>query len=746
MGAVVRRRHDRRWGYPAHEPEMTSLPESVEPAPVGSLLRSPATPQAGQPAPRTAGPRYAPIVALLGGDGDDAASTAPLRRPAFTGLRRDPLFLLSLALVVPVVVMESVLGSANPLATAVACVTFLAIQATLGRIRTGQGTVLVLRFAVAMVFLAFANWALLPGMGGPLMSLEVPVVALAAASGGPGLLIVGAILTLNLVPELVVGIPEAVRRELLALTMASGVTAIGTRRVVTALERSRDRLRNAQVLQRRRARQLAAVEAVGRILAQDGPTPRALDSVVGLLVDTFGYRYPSIYTWDGRVLKMGAQRNYATPIEEFPIDRGVIGRVARTHEPVFLPDVTLDPDYIAADDGIQGEISVPMLADGELLGVLNVEMDGPRRLDADDFGTLQIVADRLAVSLALGRERQKLTERAELMDHLAAFSRSLGQSLDPATVHEQIAEGAARVVVADMAILILLDPATGEYRTETVKGGDPSVTGVRIRPGEGITGRAIQEGRVVVDDHLERRSFPKGAVRVRLADTVTAMSAPLVTEHGVVGALSWFREDLERPFSEQEREVASLIAAQVTLALANADLHHATEVQAVTDPLTGLPNRRHFDAALARAEAARRREDEDERRPLSAILFDLDHFGQVNKLHGHQAGDQILRAFAGVLRGRVRASDLAARFGGEEFIVVLDGATLSEAVRLADEVRAALEELRFDLPDGSQMAATVSAGCAAMAATETAGAGLLERADVGLAMAKSSGRNRVVAA
>jgi len=443
---------------------------------------------------------------------------------------------------------------------------------------------------------------------------------------------------------------------------------------------------------------------------------------------------------------MGAQRNYATPIEEFPTDRGVIGRVARTHEPVFLPDVSLDPDYIAADNGIQGEISVPMLADGELLGVLNVEMDGGRRLDADDFGTLQIVADRLAVSLALGRERQKLTERAELMDHLAAFSRSLGQSLDPATVHEQVADGAARVIVADMAILILLDPATGEYRTETVKGGDQSVTGVRIRPGEGITGRAIQEARVVVDDHLERRSFPKGAIRVRLADTIAAMSAPFVTEHGVVGALSWFREDLKQPFSDQEREVASLIAAQVTLALANAELHHATEVEAVTDPLTGLPNRRHFDAALARAEAARRREHEDERSPLSAILFDLDHFGQVNKLHGHQAGDQILRAFAGVLRGRVRASDLAARFGGEEFIVVLDGATLSEAVRLADEVRAALEELRFDLPDGSQMAATVSAGCAAMAATETAGAGLLERADVGLAMAKSSGRNRVVAA
>jgi diguanylate cyclase (GGDEF)-like protein len=465
-----------------------------------------------------------------------------------------------------------------------------------------------------------------------------------------------------------------------------------------------------------------------------------------VLLDAFGYEYPSIYTWDGTVLRLGAQRNYETPILEFPIDLGIIGRVARTREAVFLPDVSIDPDYVSADNGISGEISVPLLADGELFGVLNVEMPGPRRLDEDDLATLKIVADRVAVALVLGRERQKLTERAGLMDQLAGFSRSLGRSLDPLTVNEQVAVGVGGVISADMAVLVLRDPATAEYRTVQVEGPDSSVLGARIEPGEGITGRAIVEGAVVVEDRLERRAFPKGMARLRMPDTLAAMSAPLVTDQGVIGALSWFRTDLTRTFTAQEREVAGLLAAQVALAVTNAELHHATEVAAVTDVLTGLNNRRFFDAAFARTEAARRRDHEDERRPLSAIMFDLDHFGLVNKRHGHQVGDKILTAFGEVVRHRVRAADLTARYGGEEFVVILDGATLTEAIHLAEDVRETVAGLGFGLPDGTAVMCTVSAGCATLASAEYSGAVLLERADVGLAMAKASGRNRVVAA
>jgi diguanylate cyclase (GGDEF)-like protein len=162
--------------------------------------------------------------------------------------------------------------------------------------------------------------------------------------------------------------------------------------------------------------------------------------------------------------------------------------------------------------------------------------------------------------------------------------------------------------------------------------------------------------------------------------------------------------------------------------------------------LTGLHNRRHFDASMTRADALRARLALEDRRERSAILFDLDHFGAVNKRHGHQVGDRILRSFADVLRSRLRASDLVARYGGEEFIVVLDGATREEAVRLADEVRLAFRQGSIEAADSGAPITTVSAGCAALARSEVHGTILLERADVALAMAKSGGRDQVVAA
>jgi diguanylate cyclase (GGDEF)-like protein len=725
---------------------VTSVSKTIDP-PAGSQPRASQRPATRRPGARPGGTAFAPVEAFLGGYDPTAAGATLAER--LTAGRSDPINLLSLVLAIAVATVTVLRGPGDPGPPLVATVAFVAIEAMLATI-SGRRTfawVSATRFALALGYIVLADLLVDPSGTWPFNALMIPVVALAAAqSRAAGWLTVGAVV-LAFVPGFLMGEHSTdLSRRLIAWTFAAGLTAVGTRRVVSSLERSRDHLRRTQKVQRRQSRQLVAVERVGEILAREGPSPVALDSVVGLLVETFGYQYPSIYTWDGTELRLGAQRNYATPIESFPTDKGVIGRVARTRAAVFLPDVRDDPDYISAEGGVMGEISVPLLGQGDLLGVLNVEMPGPRRLDRNDFATLKIVADRLAVALALGRERQKLTERARLMDSLVTFSRTLGGSLDPAAVSVQVVSGASQVIAADMVLLTLHDGATGDFRVNQVRGGDPGVLGIAIRSGEGVTGRAIAAGRVLVEDRQARSDRPRAAMAARLADELAAMAAPLRAEQDVLGALSWFREDLAQPFTDQEQEVASLLAAQVALAIANAELHHATEVQAVTDALTGLANRRHFDASMARAEAGRQRLPVADRRAVAAVIFDLDHFGQVNKLHGHRLGDRVLEGFGEVIRARVRAADLAARYGGEEFVVILEGATLGEATRLADEIRTAFEDLRFDLPDGNQLAATVSAGCASLAPEEVAMAALIERADVGLAMAKSSGRNRVVAA
>jgi diguanylate cyclase (GGDEF)-like protein len=165
-----------------------------------------------------------------------------------------------------------------------------------------------------------------------------------------------------------------------------------------------------------------------------------------------------------------------------------------------------------------------------------------------------------------------------------------------------------------------------------------------------------------------------------------------------------------------------------------------TEHSAVTDSLTGLHNRRYFDSALD-IEARRSRRY---RLGLSLLLLDLDHFKQVNDLHGHRFGDQVLGTVGAVLRRAVRDSDVACRFGGEEFAVILPETNRIGAFSLAERVR---ERVRcaFEQPiEGISVELSVSGGVATFPMDGEDAEELIDRADRALYLAKESGRDRIV--
>ncbi|MTW16497.1 diguanylate cyclase [Rhodoplanes serenus] len=160
---------------------------------------------------------------------------------------------------------------------------------------------------------------------------------------------------------------------------------------------------------------------------------------------------------------------------------------------------------------------------------------------------------------------------------------------------------------------------------------------------------------------------------------------------------------------------------------------------ASTDPLTGLFNRRAFFEGAPQLAAAQRRKGES----IGALVFDLDHFKSINDRHGHFVGDEVLKLFATVISGNLRATDLIARFGGEEFVVLLPGG-VDEAAIAAERVRAAFEEAGR-VVGGRALGATVSVGAAAGDGTSDISALLME-ADAALYRAKALGRNRVARA
>jgi diguanylate cyclase (GGDEF)-like protein len=189
-------------------------------------------------------------------------------------------------------------------------------------------------------------------------------------------------------------------------------------------------------------------------------------------------------------------------------------------------------------------------------------------------------------------------------------------------------------------------------------------------------------------------------------------------------------------FSEEQRLNADSLVSHAVVALENARLHGMVERQALVDGLTGLANRRASAAAL-QAEAARA---ERLQTPLSIVLADLDGFKEVNDEHGHAVGDEVLRAFADVLRETVRESDVAGRWGGEEFLLLLPGADLGGASQFAERVRAGLATRR--IPSAPELRVTASFGVAQHAGAANSEQ-LVEAADRALYRAKRAGKDRV---
>ncbi len=380
--------------------------------------------------------------------------------------------------------------------------------------------------------------------------------------------------------------------------------------------------------------------------------------------------------------------------------------------------------------------------------LLNVESTA-RSLDTTDLRLMVAVADRLAAALIIGRERQRLTERADLFRHLHDFSEAVNGTLDPSELYRAIVHGIPRVVPADIAALVVLDRATGRYQLVAMEGApDEQYVGMDVRPGEGMAGRAIRDRALVIDEQFGRPSFarPVATAGDPALTPMQGAAVPLVREGAVVGAVTVLRHDPEQRYTQLDRDALAMIAEQVALGVANAFLHADVREMAVRDPLTGLFNRRYLDPALEQLMAQRARMPEAERPALSVVLYDFDHFSELNNKHGHQAGDAVLRTFGSMLLARRRSSDVVARFGGEEFAAVLYRATLEDAVRIAEQMREQVAGQPVEGPNGEELSVTVSAGCATTSPEAPTAEALLRAADVALYMAKRAGRNRVVAA
>ena len=234
----------------------------------------------------------------------------------------------------------------------------------------------------------------------------------------------------------------------------------------------------------------------------------------------------------------------------------------------------------------------------------------------------------------------------------------------------------------------------------------------------------------------------RSAIRCRHIEPAQegCLCAPLVGHGEVLGVLH-LASTSRQTLSADVQRLAGVLAEQLSLALGNLRLQETLRSRSERDPLTDLYNRRHLELSAERELARANRHNHS----LSLIMLDVDHFKQFNDTHGHDAGDAVLREVAHVLKRHTRTEDIACRFGGEEFLMLLPGCPMEDAYQKAEAIREAIAQLRVSVGGAALSRITASLGIATYPQHGEKLDELIRAADAALYKAKAAGRNQIVA-
>jgi len=518
-------------------------------------------------------------------------------------------------------------------------------------------------------------------------------------------------------------------------------------------------------------RQLAVVVEIARIATEDLELRPMLQRIVGAVRSAFGWEFVAYVSADrdaGRVICDAVSSELPSDIHvgyTRALSSGVVGHVLTTGQPVVLSDVSSFPGYIETMVGTRSELCVPVVHRGEVLGVINAESIRGGIFDGY-LPLLQTVADQVAGAIAGGRLHLELQRRTTVFELTSRISHIALQSDQLDEVLQRVCAFVRECFDLEFCSILLAGSTDALIAATSSRDTLPIVdTGEFWSMTRGVVGRAFQTGEAqFVPDVTSDPDY------VMLNPSVATEFAVPVRHHSrLLGIMNIEAATAER-LSSAKREMLCALADQVAgaihlatvnrkltetlrlvaekseqLGLANERLRVANEKLerlSTVDGLTGIANRRQFDAALRQEWRRARRRGH----PVALLLVDIDHFKAYNDGYGHIAGDDCLRRVATTLAAALnRAGDLVARYGGEEFAVLLPETAADEAKRCAECLHEAIRTLRLPhrFATGRDHV-SVCVGFASVEPNPSLGPNdLVDRADKALYVAKIAGRDRV---
>jgi diguanylate cyclase (GGDEF)-like protein len=457
------------------------------------------------------------------------------------------------------------------------------------------------------------------------------------------------------------------------------------------------------------------ITRVGSALAER--LPADFNAVLSVLREQMSYTHLAIFSVDGEpaMLHVRATLGYQLPIEraQLALDQGLVGIVASQGEMLYVPDVTLDRRYLSAASAIRSLIAYPLRIEKEILGVFCVESTRVGAFAARDRRVLSAIADQMA--LAMSNARQYATATARLETLTAARSQSeeyahylerrqeelellgeVGSAVNStlnltrmlATAAEKIAAG---LHVERCTISLFNEEQTeSEVAADSWGAGPTSLVGARfpVREGSPALRMLRQRHAITSDDASIDSRFDGNRQEMLELQLRGAAMAAIASEGQILGTLLVGQTTEPRQFTGEQIAVLETIATQLALGVRNARLYGRARERANEDSLTGLFNHRYLHARLEQELVRSQRIGQ----PLAIALFDLNNFKTFNDSYGHQAGDEVLRFMATVLHTSLRATDIAGRYGGDEFLVILPQSDEHGARLLLERVRRKIDE------------------------------------------------------
>jgi diguanylate cyclase (GGDEF)-like protein len=356
----------------------------------------------------------------------------------------------------------------------------------------------------------------------------------------------------------------------------------------------------------------------------------------------------------------------------------------------------------------------------------------------------------LAVERGLERRRLQIENRHLLGDlkqrikELSTFNtiaKTLNSTLNLKEVLDIVMGKVKELIKAEAWSILMLDEKTKELVFEVAVGEKgQQVKEMRLAMGQGVAGWVAQHQQpVIVPDTATDERFFKGLDQRTGFRTKSIIATPLVSRGRLIGVVEIINKLGENPFDNRDLELLQTLTDHAAIAIENARLYEKARRLAITDDLTGLYNSRHCDMFLKKAmEEATKKE-----KPLSLIFIDLDHMKEVDDTYGHLMGGYALKEVADRIAGEVKAPDMASRYGGDEYVIVLPHKDSRQAAELAESIRKKIEAEPFLTEHKLSCRITASIGIATYPEHARNTDELFSKADKAMYQVKESGKNRV---